>query len=214
MTEGDVRLLVVTKRKYQAILAAILEVHAPKTPYAFAFDPAGLAKALETEGRIRLLGFATDVIVAPGQLDALGGDAYNLHPGPPERPGWAPSVHAIMEGDARFGVTFHRMAARVDAGPIVSALRFPMPDGGSLGLVDLLAEKSAYKLLMHVGRRLADPAPLPLTEIAWSGRRTTRRDIDALFAEAPTMTGERAARWSRARAGLDPALAGTAGKPQ
>ncbi|MEM7566703.1 MAG: hypothetical protein AAF321_05665 [Pseudomonadota bacterium] len=207
------RLVLLTKPKYQAMLAAITEIHAPKTPYAFAFDRAGLAKALTAGAETRLIGFATDVIVTQAQLEALGGNAYNLHPGPPERPGWAPSVHAIMEGDPRFGVTFHRMAPRVDAGPIVTALRFPMPEGASLSFLDLLAEKSAFKLLLHLGPRIAEPGPLPETDMAWTGRRTTRRDIDALYEEAPSMAGERAARWERARIGLDRALAGLAGKP-
>lgn len=199
-------LLILTQGRHQSALAAMIEVHARGTPYSFALKPTDLdgriASARETGRPVRLFGFATDILVGAAQLAIVGGDAYNLHPGPPEYRGWAPSTHAIMDGAEVFGVTLHRMVAAVDAGPIVSTLRFPMPKGASLGQLDLLAERSAYKLFMHAAPRLARPEPLPETDMAWSGRLYTKRDLHRLTATGNDLAGKGRTRWELATKGL------------
>lgn len=53
--------------------------------------------------------------------------AFNLHPGPlPEYAGLDAPGWAIYHGESSHGVTLHRMDARVDAGDIISASRFPI----------------------------------------------------------------------------------------
>lgn len=201
-------LLVLTQGRYQSALAAMLEVHAPGAPYGFVLKPDTLDAAIAAHGRtargVRLFGFATDIVVSPQQLRAVKGDAYNLHPGPPDYPGWAPSSHAIMDGAETFGITLHRMVAAVDAGPIVSVLRFPMPKDATLSRLDLLAEKAAYKLFMRVAGRLAAPGALPETEMAWTGRMRRKRDLKRLVATGEGLTGRERERWARATKGLPP----------
>ena len=207
-------LLVLTQGRHQSALAAMIEVHARGTPYGFVLKLADLdariAQVRDASRAVRLFGFATDILVGAGQLAAVGGDAYNLHPGPPSYRGWAPSTHAIMDGAETFGVTLHRMVAAVDAGPIVSTLRFPIPREVNLNQLDLLAERSAYKLFMHAASRLARPEALPETDMAWLGRLYTKRDLRRLVEAGEGLSGEARTRWERATKGL-PVVTGVGG---
>jgi methionyl-tRNA formyltransferase len=136
----------------QAVLASALLGHNPKLTVHWVASPDDFTRFdMDALARSRLVAFATPVIVPPGVLDALGYGAYNFHPGPPEYPGWAPAHFALYEQAIEFGATAHAMAARVDSGPIVEAVHFPIPaDIGVLGLEGL-----AYAHLAQLFWRLA-----------------------------------------------------------
>ena len=131
--------------------------------------------------RSRLLAFATPMIVPAQVLDGLGFGAYNFHPGPPRYPGWAPAHFALYERATEFGATAHVMVAKVDAGPIVSVVRFPIPPQiDAAGLEGL-----AYAHLAQLFWNLADPlacasAPLPVTDIKWNARKYSRQAYRAI----------------------------------
>ena len=91
----------------------------------------------------------------PLVLAALGYGAYNFHPGPPEYPGWAPAHFALYEGATEFGATFHAMAARVDAGPIIDVLCFDIPANMHVLALEGLAYANLAKLYWRHARRLA-----------------------------------------------------------
>lgn len=129
----------------------------------------------ETLRRARLIGFLTPIVVAEPVLAALGYGAYNFHPGPPEYPGWLPSLFAIYDRATAFGATAHHMAAQVDSGPIVGVERFALPAGATVEYVEKLAFIESVRLMWRFGPALAkDPAVLPALPVAWSGRRSTR----------------------------------------
>jgi len=112
--------------------------------------------------RARLIGFATPVIVPPAVIQNLAYGAYNFHPGPPAYPGWAPAHFALYQGAAEFGATVHAMTARVDSGPIVEAVHFPIPDGIAVEALEGLAYAHLAKLFWQLSRHLATQAdPLP-----------------------------------------------------
>jgi methionyl-tRNA formyltransferase len=53
--------------------------------------------------------------------------AFNLHLAPlPEYKGCNTGSHALMKGDARFGVTFHEMTEELDSGRLVEKRYFPL----------------------------------------------------------------------------------------
>jgi len=139
--------------------------------------------ALEADelARSRLIAFATPMIVPAQVLDGLGFCAYNFHPGPPRYPGWAPAHFALYERASEFGATVHVMVEKVDAGPIVSAVRFPIPPQiDAAGLEGL-----AYGHLARMFWNLAEPlarasAPLPVSDIAWNPRKYSRRAYRAI----------------------------------
>lgn len=133
------------------------------------------AIAPETLRRARLIGFLTPIVVAEPVLAALGYGAYNFHPGPPEYPGWLPSLFAVYDRATAFGATAHHMAAQVDSGPIVGVERFALPVGATVEYVEKQAFIESVRLMWRFGPTLAkDPAPLPALPVAWSGRRSTR----------------------------------------
>lgn len=149
------------------------------------------AACTDRAGRFRLVAFATDVIVPASVLGALGGPAYNLHPGPPEYPGLFPSCFALFEGAARFGSTLHEMTERVDDGTIVGADTFDMPAGVDRLTLDALALASAMRLVAHLAAELADVAtPLRPLPLAWSGPRRTARDFARLCEIPPDISAD------------------------
>ena len=116
-------------------------------------------------------------------LARLDGPSYNFHPGPPERPGRYPSVFALFDGAAEFGITFHEMAPRVDSGPIVMTERFAIPEPCDLGGLEALTMTRLAQAFKRMAPYLANVArPLPHLPVAWSGRRTSRADYEALRA--------------------------------
>jgi len=123
----------------------------------------------------RLIGFATPVIVPGMVLDALGHGAYNFHPGPPSLPGLCPAHVAVYRGERRFGVTAHKMVARVDAGPIVDVSLFDIEPGISVHELEKLSYRELALLFWKLSPQLAtQPAPLDELPIGWSGEKSNR----------------------------------------
>lgn len=138
------------------------------------------ARAARPLGSARLLICGTAEIVPQALLDRFPGPSYNIHPGPPERPGRYPSVWALYEGDAQFGTTVHEAVAAVDAGPIVAVERFAIPPEADRAALDTLSLTSVLRLLVRLVPALVAPAPLPRIAEVWSGRRTRIADFAAL----------------------------------
>lgn len=137
----------------------------------------------DTLRRARLIGFLTPIVVARPTLETLGYGAYNFHPGPPEYPGWLPSLFAVYDRATAFGATAHHMATQVDSGPIVGVERFALPAGATVDYVEKQAFIQSVRLMWRFGPALAkDPAPLPTLPVQWSGRRSTRAMLRAFCA--------------------------------
>jgi methionyl-tRNA formyltransferase len=155
----------------------------------------------------RLIAFTSGVVVPGAALEALGGPdrnpAYNIHPGPPERPGTFPDVWALMGGDASFGATLHVMRARVDEGPIVDVARFDVPPGADRPWLATEAIRHAAALLVKWGGALCrDDGPLPTRpDLAWTGAKSRMRDFDDLCRVAPSIAPAELDRRARAALG-------------
>jgi methionyl-tRNA formyltransferase len=175
-------IILLTGPAEQAVLASALLGHNPKLTVHWAGSPDDFTRFdMEALARSRLVAFATPVIVPAGVLDALGYGAYNFHPGPPEYPGWAPAHFALYEQAVEFGATTHAMAARVDSGPIIEAVHFPIPaDIGVQGL-EGLAYAHLAQLFWRLARHLATQTePLPPCQLQWGKRRYSRRAYRAI----------------------------------
>lgn len=131
----------------------------------------------------RLLSVGAGFIVPERVLQALGGPAYNLHPGPPEYPGLFPSVFALYDRAARFGITLHEMAAQVDAGPIVAVDTYDLLPSWDRLALDGATFGAMLNMIARLAPALTDIArPLPRLGASWAGVKKTRRDFDALCA--------------------------------
>jgi len=154
------------------------------TPY-LRVTPVSTSEALEARAAqpldgARLLICGSDVIVPEALLARFFGPSYNIHPGPPERPGRFPSVFALYEGACTFGSTMHEVTPEVDAGPIVAVNRFAVPDDVDRAALDALSFESVLRLLTDLCPALVRPAPLSRIDVTWSNRTTRQADFDAL----------------------------------
>jgi methionyl-tRNA formyltransferase len=166
----------------QTALAAALHGHNPKLvvrPVTAADEFAALDVA--ELARSRLLAFATPLIVPADVLNRLAFGAYNFHPGSPRYPGWAPAHFAIYEQASEFGATVHVMEERVDSGAIVSVVRFAIPPQIDVLGLEGLAYAHLAQLFWNLAERLACMSePLPVSDVAWSPRKYSRRAYRAL----------------------------------
>jgi methionyl-tRNA formyltransferase len=175
-------IILLTGPAEQVALASVLRGHRPELViYPVTVSEQLAALDADVLRRARLIAFSSPIIVPPKVLDALGYGAYNFHPGPPDYPGWAPSHFALYESESEFGVTLHAMAARVDAGPIVEAVRFPIPpDIGVVGLEGLAYAHLARMYWSFAAQLATEASLLPVTSLAWGSRKNTRRAYQAI----------------------------------
>lgn len=172
------------------------------------------AGRLAAGGRIdRIVAFRTNCVVPADMLRRVSGPSYNFHPAPPAYPGRHPFAFALYDGAAHYGVTAHEMVERVDAGPIVGMLGFPLPaDPDPVWLMDK-AHSALVQLFVMLAPQLAlTDRPLAHTGLAWDqSRRCSRKALDALRALPPDIGPEELDRRIRAlrsvrREGIRPYL--------
>jgi methionyl-tRNA formyltransferase len=147
----------------------------------------------------RLISFCSSHIVPPRLLASLGFGAYNIHPGPPGYPGWAPYSFALYDNVSTYGVTAHRMTNSVDAGPIVGVETFPVPPGLTLTQLLNRTNGAMFQLFATLAAVLVNRTdPLPELPLAWGGRKTTKRDFAERCSIAPDIAPDELARVIRA----------------
>ena len=126
--------------------------------------------------RSRLIAFATPVIVPKTILDQIGYGAVNFHPGPPSYPGWAPAHFALYDEADEFGATVHVMIEKVDAGPIIDLVLFPIPPNTTVLTLEGMAYARLAFLFWRMARELACHPALPgALSVEWGTRKYSRR---------------------------------------
>ncbi len=137
-----------------------------------------------------LVSFHFDQIFAPATLALAPRGGINLHPSLlPRHRGPVPTVWALAEERPAFGVTVHRLAPRIDAGPILAQAEVPLPEGTTASAAARRLHAEGAALLGRVLDAMAEgreeppreAAPLPycpfpppamLRDLARRGRRT------------------------------------------
>lgn len=75
----------------------------------------------------------------------------------------------------------HVMVERIDAGPIVSVVRFAIPPQIDVLGLEELAYAHLARLFCDLAKRLASaPEPLPVSELRWGPKRYSRRDYRSI----------------------------------
>ncbi|MBN1866968.1 hypothetical protein JW916_06715 [Candidatus Sumerlaeota bacterium] len=137
-------------------------------------------------------------IVPSGLLELARVAAINFHPGPPEYPGFGCYNFALYENAREYGVTCHRMVARVDAGPIVAVRRFPiLPSDGVASLLNRTHE-NLFALFLDVATGIAEGRDLPASTEQWKREPFTKKRLLELERITPEMTREEVERRIRA----------------
>ncbi|MBP5856099.1 hypothetical protein KAJ83_03700 [Marivibrio halodurans] len=161
------------------------------------------AVARPAGGPTRLIAFSTQIIAPPDVLRAIAYNAYNFHPGPPNYPGSKPSAFAVLGGASQFGVTLHRMADRVDSGPIVTTRLFPVtPDAHARDLATEAYGTMARLALELAAELAAVDRPLPESGARWAGPTRRMAEYEALRRIPPGLDQEETARRFRACEGI------------
>lgn len=123
-----------------------------------------------------LLSFGTSAIVPDSLLESPGLLAINVHPASPAYPGRDPHHFAVYDGATQYGATMHMMTRRVDDGAIVDLELFAVPAGATPALLLGMADDAAWKLIARLFMRLAACEKiLPLSNVSWGMRKTTRK---------------------------------------
>ncbi len=125
-------------------------------------DPA-FAQVIRDERVDVLLNVHSLHIVKAPILEAARIGAFNMHPGPlPRYAGMNPSSWAIYRGEARHGVTVHRMLAGIDTGPIAYQTLFDLHDEDTGLSVTLRCVREGLKLLeLLLETAATDPDAIP-----------------------------------------------------
>lgn len=147
-----------------------------------------------------LFSYLSPVIVPERILQSIRRAAINFHPAPPEWPGIGAASYALYEGDETFGVTAHQMTSRIDSGPIVRAMRFPIvPDDDCESLWARALNFSLfllYDVLGHVARTgNAEPSG-----DAWKRAAVRRAEFEKWMRVMPSDSPEEIRRKVRALA--------------
>lgn len=173
------RLILLTDKAFSPDLDAVLKT-AGLTDMAFAYSMADVSQVLTGDlTRTRLVSFGSGVIVPAAILNVVAG-AYNFHPGPPEYRGLFPSVYALYDNAATFGVTCHEMSTEVDAGPIIAVSRFAIAPAMDRAALDALTYQELLKQLVQLAPTFATTAPITRGTETWSGPLRRKSDFDAL----------------------------------
>lgn len=180
-------ILLLTGATEQPVLSArLVACNGALTVLPIASREALVAVPEDVLARARLIGFATPVVVPAPVLEALGYGAYNFHPGPPEFPGLCPAQYAIYTGARRFGVTAHRMVARVDAGPIVGVTTFDVTPPVAVRDLEIMSYRALARVFWELAPALAlFPEPLDELPLQWGTNKSSRRSAEALCEIAP-----------------------------
>jgi methionyl-tRNA formyltransferase len=136
--------------------------------------PASIEPLLRAVSPDLVLTFAFPWKIPQAALDVPRLGAVNCHPALlPRHRGPIPMAWAIRDGDATFGVTWHRMDSELDTGPILAQATVPMEeDDFGVEQVGPRFGQVALELLPHVLERVAarDPGdPQAAGDERWAG---------------------------------------------
>ncbi|MBL6459330.1 hypothetical protein JMJ55_28840 [Belnapia sp. T6] len=128
-----------------------------------------MAAAIAAAGPDLLVSLHFDQILASTTLALAPRGGINLHPSLlPAHRGPVPTIWALAEPVPRFGVTVHRLAPRIDAGPILAQREVALPPGITasaaaralhLAGVPLLSEAIARLERGEAAERAVTPLP-------------------------------------------------------
>lgn len=124
--------------------------------------------------------------------------AINFHPAPPEYPGIGCNNFALYENAARYGVTCHHMASKVDTGPIIAVRRFPIHAADDVASLLKRTYAAQIELFLEIARLMVENLPLPISTEAWTRPPFTRRQFNELFRITPAMSHDEISRRVRA----------------
>lgn len=135
-----------------------------------------------------LVSYLCPKVLPASLLSMARRDAINFHPGPPEYPGIGCTNFAVYDEAREYGVTCHRMAPRVDSGPIVRVDRFPVYAADTVLSLTRRCYVHIARLFYEAMDDLLAGRPLPASSETWKRAAYTRAEFNGLFRLTPGMS--------------------------
>ena len=146
-----------------------------------------------------VISFLNGYILTAPILAAVGGNAFNIHPAPPEFPGRDPWHFAYYDQFPRAGATLHRMTARVDEGEILDVVESEFDPSGTVVEYRELCHRLALDLfLANLGPLLAGTVEARCDRRWRVEAKRSRRDFTRMCEIDPTMAPDEVERRLRA----------------
>ena len=114
--------------------------------------------------------------------------AINFHPGPPEYPGTGCYNFALYEEAKEYGVTCHFITEKVDAGPIIKVIRFPILQTETVKSLRNKALSYLLVLFFDIMSKIINGEKLVPCGEQWKRKAFTRKDLEELCRITPDMT--------------------------
>ncbi|MBN2452642.1 MAG: hypothetical protein JXB40_00080 [Candidatus Omnitrophica bacterium] len=165
-------------------------------------------RGVERHGYDICISYLSPWIVPSGVLDSIREFSINFHPGPPEYRGIGCTNFAIYNGETKYGVTAHLMAANVDSGRIVDVARFAISPGDTVYSLTQKCYDHLARQFHRVFEKYVSTGALSCCSATerWSDRLYTRRELNDLCRLSPDMEKDEIAR--RIKATAYPAMQG------
>jgi len=145
-----------------------------------------------------LFNFLSPMIIPGNILRAVKRAAVNFHPAPPEWPGVGSASYALYENDQSFGVTAHVMTEKIDAGPIVRVVRFPIFPADTCDRLFDRALNYTLILFYEVLAEIVHSGAVPSSGEAWKRKALTRAQFEKWITLSPQDPLEEVQRKARA----------------
>ena len=125
-----------------------------------------------------LFNFLSPVIVPRLLLETIKVASINFHPAPPKWPGIGSPSFALYENDKTFGVTAHHMTQKIDAGPIIQVLHFPILLSDTCD--SLFARALNYSLILfyEVLKNIDKTGRISTSSELWQKKALTRKQFE------------------------------------
>ena len=132
-----------------------------------------------------LLNYLSPMYVPNVVLRDVQREAINFHPAPPAWPGVGSASYALYRGDPTFGVTAHRMTAKIDGGEIVRVERFPVLSDDTCDTLFSRALRATLDLFCKVCQDLAVVGHVAPTGDRWEREAVTRAEFENWMTLSP-----------------------------
>lgn len=137
-----------------------------------------LADLVPAGGAYWLLSIANLQILPQAVLDLAARGAINFHDGPlPEYAGLNTPVHALLNGEARHGITWHHIAGGIDEGDILLQRRFDIPQGATAHALNARCYAEAMDSFGEVMTQLETGTPARLSQGVGARQYFGRADL-------------------------------------
>jgi methionyl-tRNA formyltransferase len=136
--------------------------------------------------------------IVPDRIIKKSNFSINFHPASREYPGTGCYNFALYEEASEYGAVCHHMHARVDTGPIIREVRFPIYSQDSVESLKLRTMVAMLALYQEIMIALRHGRRLPAAERSWSRRPFTRRELNELKVITPDMQPDEIRRRVRA----------------